>query len=226
LGVLVWGESLYRAGRAAGISYGSVREMLLTARPATLGGTAAWVLDSGQPFVMLAGLFRPRLAISRPVIDALGAEELDAAVLHERAHASSYDNLKRLLLLMAPRPFPFHPGFRALERAWTRYAEWAADDRAVSGDPRRSVALAEALVRVARLGTIFKANPLFASLLREGDDLTVRVSRLLEGGPRHEPDSRWLWAAGAISATLCVAASFAGAGMLQTVYRVVEHLIH
>jgi hypothetical protein len=129
-----------------------------------------------RPVVAVAGFLRPRLLISPVVRDALSAEQLDAAVAHERAHGAAHDNLKRLLLAFTPGLLPGVNGFAAVERQWSRLTEWAADDDAAAGDPDRALALAAALVRVARLGTV--AVPLTSSML-DGDDLTQRVDRLL-----------------------------------------------
>jgi beta-lactamase regulating signal transducer with metallopeptidase domain len=115
--------------------------------------------------------------ISRGVVAALSTEQLSAVVRHERAHGASRDNLKRLLLLLAPGILPFASGFRNLERAWAKISEWAADDRAAAGKTRRSLSLAAALVRVARLGSA--APALATSLMADGADLSERVDRLL-----------------------------------------------
>jgi len=87
------------------------------------------------------------------------------------------DNLKRLLVLLAPGMLPFASGFRNLERAWAKISEWAADDLAAAGKTRRSLSLAAALVHVARLGST--APALATSLMAEGADLSERVDRLL-----------------------------------------------
>jgi beta-lactamase regulating signal transducer with metallopeptidase domain len=141
------------------------------------------VMESDAPVLMLAGVFRPRLVVSRGVRHALAPDQLAAALRHERAHRRSHDNLKRLLLLASPDVFPFLRGLRRLERGWARMAEWAADDRAVGGNPRRSLALAAALVRVARMGVFPPPAPLATSLMADGADLTARVDRLLHPQP-------------------------------------------
>jgi beta-lactamase regulating signal transducer with metallopeptidase domain len=139
---------------------------------------AVWVIEGNAPCVMLAGVFRPRMVISRNVVSALPAEQLSAVVRHERAHGISRDNLKRLMILLAPGILPFGSGFRNLERAWAKMSEWAADDGAAGGKTQRSLSLAAALVRVARLGSGVSA-PLATSLMAEGADLSERVDRLL-----------------------------------------------
>lgn len=156
----------------------------------TCAGSARWVreLERGGagPLVALTGILRHRLVISPLVMRALSADQLAAVVRHERAHRMSHDNLKRLLMLLAPGLLPFSRGFGALERAWAAAAEWAADDRATEGNGLLALVLASALVRVARLGTAGATPLLTTSLLADSADLAVRVDRLLHPVPRRE----------------------------------------
>lgn len=186
MGLAIWGLSLARATRALARSFGHIRRCRERSREMRLPGErmAAWVIDGGAPCVMLAGVLRPRLVISRGVVEALSAEQLSAVVRHERAHWISHDNLKRLLVLLAPGILPFVSGFRNLEPAWAKISEWAADDRAAAGKPRRSLSLAAALVRVARLGSAAPAPVLATPLMADGADLSERVSRLLRPARR------------------------------------------
>ena len=185
LGLAVWAWSITRAVRAVMRSERHIRQCREQSREMRLPGerTSAWVVDSASPCVMLAGVFRPRMVISRDVMAALPAEQLSAVVRHERAHGISHDNLKRLLVLIAPGILPFASGFRELERAWAKMAEWAADDLAAGGKTRRSLSLAAALVRVARLGSSSPVPVLATPLMSEGADLSERVDRLLR--PAH-----------------------------------------
>jgi Zn-dependent protease with chaperone function len=185
LGVAVWSLSITRALRAAGRSLRHIRHCQRTARKTCLGGEAApvWLMEDPAPLVMLAGVLRSRLVISRKVVSALSAEQLAAVLRHERAHSRSRDNFKRLLVLLAPGVLPFFRGFSGLEQAWARVAEWAADDFAAAGDSHRSLTLAAALVRVARLGAVPPPPVLVTSLMANGIDLSARVDRLLHFVP-------------------------------------------
>ena len=101
----------------------------------------------------MVGAFRPQFVISRNVLETLSPEELDCAIRHERAHRTSADNFKRLLLLLAPDVLPFLTNaFSALDRSWITFSEWAADDSAVANDLQRSLSFAGALVHVAQMG--------------------------------------------------------------------------
>jgi beta-lactamase regulating signal transducer with metallopeptidase domain len=189
-GLAVWGVSVARASRAMVRSARHIRQCRDRSREIRLPGErhTVWVIESAAPCVMLIGVFRPRIVVSSAVLAALSAEQLSAVIRHERAHGVHRDNLNRLLLLLAPGMLPSASGFRKLELAWARLAEWAADDRAVAGKTRRSLSLAAALVRVARLGSAAPAPALATSLMAAGADLFERVDRLL--GPAHRATPR------------------------------------
>ena len=142
------------------------------------GFSSVCVLSQDSPLLAVAGVFRPRLLVSTSVLRALLPDEWNAALLHERAHRIWRDNLKRFLLLSSPRPFFFGRGLLSLVQEWSKFAEWAADDLAVGGDPNRAVSLAAALVRVARLGSS-TPPPALVSSLAGGSGLSERVERLL-----------------------------------------------
>jgi len=221
LAILTVFDSIGRAIRSAVKSHRYVRLCRSFGAPA--GGML--VIESAAPVVALAGVVRSVLIVSRCVLDALSPDQLAAAVLHERAHHARRDNLRRLAFLLAPELFPFVRCFRTLEREWTRLAEWAADDCATAGSRERSLSLASALVRVARLDTGAQPPaPLAISLLGDAQDLAPRVERLLD--PRDCHGQPWLFAIAAV--TLATAAVFAaryGRPLLVAVHEVIEWLI-
>jgi len=227
----IWAISIARALGAATRSLRCIRRSQRLGRAVQLPGelSPVWVMEGAPVSLVLAGILRPRVFISRAVVDALSAEQLAAALRHERAHRISRDNLKRLLLLLAPDLFPFSRRFATIERAWARFAEWAADDGAVAGDSLRSLSLAAALVRVARLGPAPQPSPLVACLVDAGADLSARVERLLRCVPPGEESARTLpvMAAGGMVA---VAASAVAVMMhpvtLHTAHRLFEQLMH
>ena len=179
--------------------------------------------ESAAPVLMLAGVFRPRLVVSRGVRETLTKEQLTVALRHERAHGEAHDNFKRLLILLTPDALPFVRGMGAIERGWSRLAEWAADDRAVRGSRRRSLALASALVRVARMGAAPHAPELATHLLGSPADLAARVERLLEG--REAPALRprvWPVVAMAVCGTVVAVQPSA----LALVHEALEALAH
>lgn len=199
--------------------------------PAAAGRLPVHVVESEAPMLALAGIFRPRIVVSRGVLRVLSSEELRAAFDHEQAHGVSRDNLKRLLLLLAPDPLPFFPVLGALDRCWARAAEWAADDRAAAGDSRRSLSLAAALVRVARLGAPARPVPTLMATLAgsAAEELSTRVDRLLSPGPPLEGLGGLLRVAVsgvALAASALLLALLLQPGMLDAVHRLLEHLVH
>jgi Zn-dependent protease with chaperone function len=227
LGIAMWGISIARGLRAAAGSRRFLRRCRRTGSPARLPGDPAdawmdaWIVDGGAPLLALGGIVRPRLVISREVVSALPAEQLAAALRHERAHWVARDNLKRLCILLTPGILPFAGSSRTLERGWRKFAEWAADDRAAAGSARRSFELAAALVQVARM----------TADAGDTDQLAARVDRLLrEAQP--SPASEWSAAPRpilALSAILLMAASLAVAilqpAALYSVHMALEHLV-
>lgn len=140
------------------------------------------VIPGPRAFLAQVGIFRPRIVISQPLLKEFSADELSAALGHERAHWIARDNLKRLLFAFLPDLLPFFPALRAFEQSWARFAERAADDHIRVGTPERAVSLASALVRLARVGAGGNSDScdhLATSALGGADDLGGRVNRLL-----------------------------------------------
>jgi hypothetical protein len=207
---------------AAVLAGGAVRTARAAVRSSRYLRNCGAVVESDAPVLMLAGVFRSRLVVSRAIREALAPDQFDAAVRHEWAHQASRDNLKRMLFMLAPDPIPFVRSFRGVERGWARLAEWAADDLAVAGSRERSLALAAALVRVARMGAAAQATPLATSLLADTQDLSARVERLLEGRAGTGESHRSLWP-GIVMAACGLAMLFRPA-TLYSVHRWLETL--
>ena len=189
----------------------------------------ALLLKDKSPILAVAGVFRPQLVISRRVMRGLSAEEREAALRHEQAHCVAGDNLKRFLILLSPDLFPFVRTFGSLERAWSRFTEWAADDSATEGDPQRALSLASALVRVAKMGSKPQLGYLSCSLLGSDNDLSQRVDRLLRPQMKSRKPVRevvaLLTGAGAL-VTSAIAVITLWPGSLALVHRALEQLVH
>jgi hypothetical protein len=159
-----------RAMRATWQTSNTIRRWEAAGCASIVGNVPVIEVAGAGRLVALVGVWRPRLIVSKEAAAVLNPDQLDAAIRHELAHVSAFDNWKRLAILLAPGFF-----LERLERAWKQFAEWAADDRA--GSP---VDLAEALVHVARLKPGSRPPALSTSLLRETADLQARVDRLLQ----------------------------------------------
>lgn len=186
LGMLIGLISIGRFLHATTQSHRYMRRWRREGRPTNLGevNAPALVIQSDVPFLALAGVFRPTMIASRGLLRALTSGQLAASLRHEKAHHSSHDNLKRLIMRCAPDLLPFVSAFEPLEQGWTKFAERAADDRAVSGDLSGALLLAEALVRVARLGDMARSASLAAPLLADRSELHARIDRLIHPTPQ------------------------------------------
>ena len=230
LGFWTCGEAIFRGIRALIESHGYIQRCTRLGHATQIEGDTepVCVLDAAEPPIAIAGVIHPTLIVSRRVIGGLSQEQLSAALQHERAHWAAHDNLKRLALRVAPRILPFTHGFVRIERAWSKFTEWAADDRSVAGDPARSVVLASTLVRVARMSSALPPAPLVSSLLADGHDLSARVNRLL-CGPRQNEKRALVPAAFAVCFTAAsvaaVTAASAYPAALQAAHSLLESLI-
>lgn len=189
LGVIVCGISITRAAKALFVSRRYIRDCQRAGKEILIAGESVCAVNGRGRLIALAGMFRPQVLISRESISALTGEELGVVLRHESAHAESRDNLKRLVLALAPDVLPFvHRGFSIIERGWAQFSEWAADDYAAKGDPALSLSLASALVCVARIAPA-ACTPELLTPFTNGD-LSSRVDRLL-AGKAAQPRAGW-----------------------------------
>lgn len=226
LSALIWMISTTRAAQTIGQSVRYIRNCRHSAHELNLPAyqITGWVTGSAHS-IGLAGIFRPQVVIGRGILETLSREQLDMALRHEWAHAASRDNLKKLLLLLAPDVAPFlRKRFREMDQAWARFAEWSADDRAAAGDPRRALFLADALVAVARTGGEARTVPLMTSLVAQPGELSARVDRLFEIRPDRQKSPRRLplIGAGIVLTALVVPL---GASILTAVHELLEKWI-
>ena len=134
------------------------------------------------PVIAVVGVLRPRLFIAAQVFDSLTADELSAALAHERGHIEARDNLKRALLRVGQDALLFAPLGRTLMQAWHSASEEAADETAASESPTTALNLAAAIVKISRMIPIGARATLPAGAQLLGDDedgLTRRIRILL-----------------------------------------------
>jgi bla regulator protein blaR1 len=230
LGAAVWCVSIARVLRAAFRSRRYARQCKGIGQEIVREGAFAptSVLEVQAPVIALAGVIRPRVLVSRSVLNVLSPGQLDAALRHENAHQISRDNLKRFAFLLAPGIFPLTRGLGALERAWARFSEWAADDEATCGDTRVSLMLAAALVRVARLGAAPQPSVALSPLIAGDRDLSARVDRLLRGEAA-APAPLWrrsaLLSGAAVLVTAVIVAAAQWPAVLRAAHEILERLI-
>lgn len=190
LGSLVHG--IWRGWRACGAARALLKDCGPARRSIFENGREVRVVETAQPIVAAVGAWRPRIVAAESVASACSPEEFLQVVAHESAHISTRDNLKLLLLVAAPDALAWTPLHAALTRRWRAAAEREADRRATGDDPHRRVALASALIKVARLLKAGeRVRPLLMSIA--SDDVPGRVRDLLHP-PRHSCRPRVVYA--------------------------------
>jgi Zn-dependent protease with chaperone function len=149
------------------------------------------ILEGSTGFcgVAVVGVRRPRLFVSERVREALTPEEFAAVLAHERGHIEARDNLWGLVFRFAADPLCVSGLGRDLERAFWRAAEATADAHA-GREPALRLALASALVKVARLVPAGNAPRLPVAALHSHDALAARVHALLSTPRTPIPFSR------------------------------------
>jgi len=177
VGAVLLARGAWRAVRALGATNRVLREWRKRARPLLTieAPLPVFAIEESFPIVAVLGVRRPVLFIAERVLRECSEEEVRAMVQHECAHVAEGDNLKRFLIASSPDFLGAGP----LDRAWSHAAEEAADAAAVARRPGFALALAQALVRVARLAP-GPAMPELASAFHLGGSIESRVRRLLD----------------------------------------------
>jgi Zn-dependent protease with chaperone function len=160
------------------------RGLMRCAAPLSLRGVRlpTFRFEHGLPIVAVVGVVRPRLFVASRLFDALGEDEMRAALAHELGHVSARDNLKRTLMRLCRDVLPVPVFARTFERAWSVESESAADEFAArAGGAQSAISLASALVKIARLmpDSDAHASPAASYFVGDCADVAVRVDRLL-----------------------------------------------
>jgi Zn-dependent protease with chaperone function len=145
-----------------------------------------YCVDRDSSLLAVTGFFRPRIFVGREVARLLSSDELAAALAHEMAHVSFFDNLKQLLLKMTRLP-RWLDETADDEIAWANASEVAADQAALVGGAS-AVDLAGALVKMGALkrgpvaGDQIAASHLLPDVPASALELRVtRLQKVLEG---------------------------------------------
>jgi beta-lactamase regulating signal transducer with metallopeptidase domain len=220
------------AGRAISAWRGAARRARAwnrLATPLTLDNfdLPAFVIEHSQPVMALAGILRPRLILTRGLLDVLTPEEIAAGAAHELAHDRGRDNLKRLAMRGAPELLHWTRTAHLLERRWAAAAEHTADAAAaIAGNRAARFALASALVKVARLMPAAPSLGEPISTLVDGGEIAARVERLLDDRPaaavRRTISAPWMLLGAAALASAFVAGYVP---LLEAVHHVTEVLV-
>jgi beta-lactamase regulating signal transducer with metallopeptidase domain len=143
-----------------------------------IAGQQVEIIDMPQAMVAVVGVWRPRIVAASQVLAACSGEEFREVIGHEAAHLSAHDNLKLLLLIASPDILTWMTAGDAMLARWRAAVEFEADEMATGPDRRKRVALASALIKVARLSVV-KPPVAALSMPIAVDDIDGRVRRLL-----------------------------------------------
>lgn len=209
------------------VSVGGERRARLDEALARVAPPAPVHLVEGPAGVAVTvGFLRPRILLSVDVLDALDTEQLAGVLAHEAAHVRGHDALRGLAIRFAGALTPFGGVSCRAERAYELDREILCDDDAVARgiDP---LALADALVRVARLRPLALGQPAATGTHDIDRAVRTRVHLLLgQAGPRvSDTPGRALAAAGLV-VLVATALPHAAFGLLVSVHCGVEALVH
>ncbi|MBA2703244.1 MAG: M48 family metalloprotease [Blastocatellia bacterium] len=192
-------------------------------------------IDHYFPLIAIVGIFRPRLFIATQVLDLLTAEEINAALSHEKGHLSARDNMKRGLLRACRDSLLIIPCGRSLDRDWAEASEEAADEWAASEGGNVALDLASALVKIARIIPEGARPTMPAGVFLFGDDEGVgilgRVRHLLAFAaevdrPVHPTILRPVTISALVGvASFGVALAFNSHPVLSSVHSLIEHAV-
>ena len=182
--------------------------------------TEAIEVGSEAPGLLVAGVFRPKILISKKAGELLDAGEFQAAIRHELFHVQHHDNFRKLLLRFCAFPF-----MGPLDRHWIHAAEIEADDAAAS-DAQTALDLASALIKMAReMSRVPTTNVLVALVSNQGDILANRVERLLNWQPRLSTGTAKLWPMFIAAIMALVALGFHYGWVLTRTHELTELLV-
>ena len=148
-------------------------------------GQEVRLVDVTEPLTAVVGVWYPRIVTAESVRSICSQDEFRQVIAHEAAHIHARDNLKLLLLFATPDALAWTPLGATLTNRWRAAAERDADQYATGDDPAKRLALASALIKVARL---FNTGDWSRPALRMPiavDDVPSRVRQLL--GPSVKP---------------------------------------
>jgi Zn-dependent protease with chaperone function len=143
-------------------------------------GQEVRLVDVTEPVTAVIGVWHPRIVTADSVRFICNPDEFRQVIAHETAHIAARDNLKLLLQVVAPDALAWTPLGATLTDHWRAAAEREADRCATGDDPEKRVALASALIKVARLFNTCDDARRASSMPAAVDDVPCRVRQLLK----------------------------------------------
>lgn len=168
--------------------------LLAVARAAGVG--TLWLLPARRPGAFCFGLLRPRVVVTRGLLERLEPHQQAAAIWHEAHHAQAREPLRCLLVRLVAASFFWLPVLADLADRYLLVKELQADQVAANRTSRR--ALAAALGQVA-------ARPAPAGAVGLGELAGARIERLAD--PAAPLAAGWRRSRVALTATSIVASA-------------------
>jgi hypothetical protein len=107
---------------------------------------AVLVVDAAAPLAFCAGWLRPRVYVSKAVLERLSERELRAVLAHERRHEALRDPLRLAVGHVLSQALSFLPVLRPLHQRAADVAELQADAAAVAASDGTPAPLASAML--------------------------------------------------------------------------------
>ncbi len=136
---------------------------------------------------MVVGFWSPQIILPKSILEELRHEQLDAVLLHEKAHIQRRDNWFSLFQELLVIIFWWSPILRFLNRKIHVEREIACDLRAVS-QMQDSKQYAQSLVDCAKLMVDERRNVLAMSLFSKKKELNYRVGEVLKSKAKKIPN--------------------------------------
>ncbi len=183
LGVAMVADGIRRLWRSWRATDAFVRKIRPLSTRSLAADTEVSLIEVRQPLVALLGTWRQRIVAARAVAMACDGEEFRQVIAHEAAHRDARDNQKFLAMVALPDVLAWLPAGAGLVAIWRAASELEADERASGADPNKRVALASALLKVARLGLADHRPRRLMRGRNHVDGLELRIRRLLAPSP-------------------------------------------
>lgn len=185
LGRLLW----VLVGSAAGTLRARHRHRVLLDLVATRNPllAGARVVDHEVPLAYCLPGLRPRVVVSRGVLDLLREDEVRAVLAHEAAHVEQRHDLVVLPFVALGATFPRLPAVRTAQAQVALLVEMLADDRAVRRHP--PAVLARALYKVGA-AEVPAGGLGVGGAGAGGEGVLLRASRLVSPAPPLPPAAR------------------------------------
>ena len=106
-------------------------------------------IRESKPVVFCYGFWKPRVCISRGLVQILRREELIAVLLHESSHMSAQEPRKLFIIKLFYSIFFFLPGIKTYVNKFITFSELAADERATNNFTERTQ-LASAILKISQ----------------------------------------------------------------------------